>query len=132
MVLQDCASKADGIRWVCKNPKDKSSLVCPGVCKSTRSVRFNTWFYKSKLKLGEVLLFTYLWWYKTPLSQIQREYGYSSKTLVDWASFCREVAIDLMLERSEPIGGSGVIVEIDESKFGKSKLCFQVGCCCCC
>ena len=46
------------------------------------------------------------------------------QTVIDWANFCREVAIDVMLEpnNSEPIGGEGLTVEIDESKFGKSRL----------
>lgn len=106
--------------WVCGNSIDIGSLLCTRTCNGTRSVRYNSWFYKSKLRVVEILLFTYFWWYKVPLSQIQREYGFSSRTLVDWASFCREVAIDVVFNHSEPIGGLGIVVEIDESKFGKS------------
>ena len=45
-------------------------------------------------------------------------------TAVDWSNFCCEVVYDAMVERSEPIGGydengQSIIVEIDESKFGK-------------
>lgn len=120
-MLQLNKSKADGIRWVCKNPKDPSSLVCPGVCNSTRSVRYNSWFYNSKLTLGEIVLFTYFWYNKISLKQVRKEYSFSSKTVVDWASFCREVSIDIIFgESKEAIGGPGIIVEIDESKFGKS------------
>lgn len=52
---------------------------------------------------------------------MNREYGFTNRTLVDWHSFCREVAIDTVMENSEKIGGKGVIVEIDESKFGKRR-----------
>ena len=52
---------------------------------------------------------------------MNREYGFTNKTLCDWGSFCREVAIDEVMKKSEQIGGEGVVVEIDESKFGKRK-----------
>ena len=44
------------------------------------------------------------------------------QTVIDWTSFYREVAIDLALKHSEAIGGVNTTIEIDESKFGKSKL----------
>ena len=50
----------------------------------------------------------------------RKEYHFSDRTLVDWASFCREVAIDQVLEHPTKIGDPGKLVEIDESKFGKS------------
>ena len=75
---------------------------------------------KSKLTIAEVLLFTYHWWYATPMKFIQQEYGMSNSTCVKWSAFCREIAIDQVIDNSQQIGGPGVIVEIDESKFGKS------------
>ncbi len=47
------------------------------------------------------------------------ETGYSQHTCVDWASFFRDVAIEIMLEESEKIGGPGIYVEIDQSKISK-------------
>jgi len=46
----------------------------------------------------------------------------SSETIADWLSFCREVCLETV-SRETPtlIGGSGLTVEIDESKFGKRK-----------
>ena len=49
------------------------------------------------------------------------EVGLSSHTTVDWASFCRQVCIDAVITKVQPIGGPGKIVEIDESMFGKKK-----------
>ncbi|GFS47192.1 mitotic-spindle organizing protein 2A [Trichonephila clavipes] len=40
-------------------------------------------------------------------------------TVVDWYMFCREVCMAAVLKESEPLGGEGKIVEIDESMFGK-------------
>jgi hypothetical protein len=42
-------------------------------------------------------------------------------TAVDWASFCREVIYDALILNKQKFGGSGVEVEIDESKFGRRK-----------
>lgn len=41
---------------------------------------------------------------------------------IDWYNFCREVSEDVVINNSEKIGGFGITVEIDESKFGKSNL----------
>ena len=46
----------------------------------------------------------------------------SSETIADWLSFCREVCLETV-SRETPtlIGGAGLTVEVDESKFGKRK-----------
>ena len=59
---------------------------------------------------------------KNPQIHAKKEFGFSSRTVVDWANFCREVAIDAVFKHSEKIGGPGSVVEIDESKFGKRKF----------
>jgi hypothetical protein len=59
---------------------------------------------------------------KVPLNVIRRELELiSDSTLVDWASFCREVVFSHLFDNPEKLGGVGKIVEIDESKFGKRK-----------
>ncbi|CAI6358935.1 unnamed protein product [Macrosiphum euphorbiae] len=45
----------------------------------------------------------------------------SRHTIVDWSNFCREVMYDGLVAHKVKIGGVGVEVEIDESKFGKRK-----------
>jgi len=52
---------------------------------------------------------------------VKHEFKFSDNTLCNWSAFCRGIAIDAVIKNSEKIGGPGVIVEIDESKFGKSK-----------
>ena len=63
--------------------------------------------------------FTYHWWYRTPLEFVKRELGFACHTIIDWASFCREVCVDQVMNSSTKIGGVGVLVESDESKFWK-------------
>ena len=50
----------------------------------------------------------------------------SCATLVDWYSFARKVCLQIAISDNEQIGGDGVIVETDESKFGKRK--YNRGC----
>lgn len=49
------------------------------------------------------------------------ELGLSSRTVVDWDSFCREVCEVTLMENEEKLGGEGKIVQIDDSKFWKRK-----------
>ena len=55
------------------------------------------------------------------MDEIIHELKLSKKTVVEWTYFFRECCLTIMLENSEKIGGNGVEVEIDESKFGKHK-----------
>lgn len=46
----------------------------------------------------------------------------SPNTVCDWSNFIRESLEDWCIKNSKPqLGGPGVIVEIDEAKFGKRK-----------
>ena len=45
----------------------------------------------------------------------------SCSTLVDWYNFAREVCLQIAILDNEQIGGPGIVVEVDESKFGKRK-----------
>jgi len=42
--------------------------------------------------------------------------------VVDWSLFCREICVYWLEKCSEVLGGPGVVVEIDEAKFGKRKF----------
>ena len=45
----------------------------------------------------------------------------SSRTAVDWYNFIRDVCAQHFISHPAVIGGPGIEVEIDESKFGKRK-----------
>ncbi|ELU02975.1 hypothetical protein CAPTEDRAFT_203791 [Capitella teleta] len=87
------------------------------------SVRHSSWFSHSKMTLSEILELTFWWVRGDKQDVIMNETGHGEHTLVDWGNFMRECCL-VYLEKFGnlgKIGGEGVIVEIDESKFGKRK-----------
>ena len=54
-------------------------------------------------------------------SAIEHELKLSHRTVIEWSAYLRDVCNYTVLEESEQIGGEGVHVEIDESKFGERK-----------
>ncbi|XP_066928473.1 uncharacterized protein [Clytia hemisphaerica] len=102
---------SDGIIWRCQ--RKGHSLE--------KSIRAGSWFDKSNLTITEILELTYLWSTGVEQSVIIQQMGLSPNTAVDWDMFCREVCEVVILKNSEPIGGEGIRVQIDESKFGKRK-----------
>ena len=86
------------------------------------SIIEGSWFSGSQLHLDQVIKLTYYWVYKLPLEFIARELKIGSEhTIVDWCQFAREVCIGLINTENEQIGGPGVEIEIDETKFWKRK-----------
>ena len=112
---------ADGFSWRCTHRGcRKRSRNC--------SIRHGSWFSDSKMSLKKILKLTYYWAARATTSAAIRETSVhegeqtSSKTVVDWFTFCREVCLRAVEERcSKGIGGPGMTVEIDESKFGRRK-----------
>jgi hypothetical protein len=67
------------------------------------------------------MFFTYDIVRREPACLIEQEHLFSPTTISDWGQFCRETMLVYMEGCSEKIGGPNQAVEIDESKFGKSK-----------
>lgn len=110
MILSKCKS-SDGIRWRCQ--KNGHFIET--------SIRKGSWFEKSNLTIEEVIEMTYWWTTGIDQNQIAKQMCISSSTAVDWDMFCRETCEVLLFQNSSKIGGKGVRVQIDESKFGKRK-----------
>ncbi len=117
MNLHPCSTTSDGYIWKCR-----STVKGEGRHQKSRSIRHGSWFSKSNLTLAELIQMTYFWAHGFTQQQVQHELGVSSATTVDWFMFHREICESEILDSSQPIGGPGVTVQIDESKFGKRKF----------
>lgn len=90
-------------------------------CKFTVSEKKGTFLDKAHLKANDLLTFIALFLSKARTQRDAEDWlGFASDTCVNWASYCYEVC-EYWLGSQGAIGGPGVVVEIDESKFGKSK-----------
>ena len=94
-------------------------------CKRFKSLRTGSFFEASKLPLQQHVQFLWKWSQRGSLSLMSAEGIASRKTLVKMSRNCREVAWRALILHPIPtLGGPGVIVQIDESKFNhKSKVC---------
>ncbi|GFU31637.1 DDE_Tnp_IS1595 domain-containing protein [Nephila pilipes] len=86
-----------------------------------RKIRCGSWFTCNKLKLGEIFMLPFQIILGSAASEIGQTYHFSSATLADWLQFINEVILNYIENNFEKIGGTGKIVEVDESKFGKRK-----------
>ena len=118
----ECTLDTINLNWRCQkvNSRNKKRKVR---CNTKRNAFLGTFFYNSKLPIEKILLFTYLFMDKSfSIALVKREVEICGKTIVDWSSFCREVCIDFSVKcGAQKIGGIKITVEIDESKFGKTK-----------
>ena len=73
------------------------------------------------MSVEQITKIIYFWTYKYSQEIVVHESGLNCRTVVDFYNFCREVCSVILADYSEPIGGPGKVVEIDESKFGKRK-----------
>ena len=93
-------------------------------CRKKISITKETFFGSSKLALGQILMISYFWLINAKHETLQLLSGCSSGTITSWYRYLNDlVAMDLSeLPGDEgQIGGDGIIVEIDESKFGKRR-----------
>ena len=92
-------------------------------CNFRKSIFHKTWLERSQLALQQNFRFMMMW-LQTNASReelIFNNVGISKQTIVDWSMFCREVCIYACHSSTVRLGGEGIIVEIDEAKFGKRK-----------
>jgi len=61
------------------------------------------------------------WANQTPIHTVVKELKITEKTAIDWFNFWRYICVYKCIENINKIGGLGIIVEIDESKFCKAK-----------
>ena len=112
----------DKLMWKCRKVHTVSKGDRKYKCKDVKlSIRYESWLIDTKLPLKIVLELMYLWSQAFSMTEIIHELSLSKKTVIEWTTFFREAYISAIMDESQAIGGNGVEVEIDESKFGKRK-----------
>ena len=122
MMLKKTNDNKDEVMWRCRKKHKVSTGQFTSVTKDVKlSIRHQSWLVDSKIPLPIVCELMYLWSQGFSIDEIIHELKISRKTAIEWTVFFRETFFTMILEHSEPIGGNGIEVEIDESKFGKRK-----------
>lgn len=91
-------------------------------CGKKKSVFKHTFFGKVKIPRWIVMNMAYDWLNGMSHTQMMNKYRKSSSTVTNWIRFFQQLVtadMENLPENVEKIGGEGVVVEIDEAKFGK-------------
>ena len=122
MALKKTNDNKDQYVWRCRKIHKSAKGDNIKITKDVKlSIRHRSWLVDAKIPLEIVIELTYLWAQGFNLQEIMHELKLSKRTVIEWSAFFRDTCLTTMLEYSEQIGGVGVEVEIDESKFGKRK-----------
>jgi hypothetical protein len=90
-------------------------------CRKSFSIFAGTFFHMAKLPLHQIIDLAYHWLSKASVSTTIAQTGRSSETVCAYFRYFRELVADSLDEANFCIGGPGIVVELDESKFGKRK-----------
>jgi transposase-like protein len=94
---------------------------CNNQCRKSVSIFKDSFFAKDRLICSDTMLIGYLWLCKSKYTPIYHITGHSSITITNYTNLFRELIIDTLKDEDDIIGGDNIVVEIDESKFGKRK-----------
>ena len=94
---------SDGVCWSCS------------LCKTTKSIRVNSFFAKSKLTLRQWFIMIVWWAREYPVGKAASEAEVTETTSCQVYEWLREVCSTRLLQTAIILGGPGVIVEVDES-----------------
>ena len=94
------------------------------LCRHQQSLFKSTFFSKCQLTINQVIHIGYLWFTQCKSATILALTGLSKSTVANWTENYRQLVEwdlhHLDVEYAK-IGGRGIVVEADESKFGKRK-----------
>jgi transposase-like protein len=101
----------------------KADIFRCSPCNISRSYWHDTVFSNCKKGKGMILLLGFLWITGATTTQMIKQTKFSSATICKWLKVFRNAVANDIDEHNDDnkIGGPDIIVEIDESKFGKRK-----------
>eukprot|EP00106_Octopus_bimaculoides_P014417 XP_014781859.1 PREDICTED: uncharacterized protein LOC106877467 [Octopus bimaculoides] len=111
MRLMNRCTSSDGKAWRC----------C--VCMHYRSIRQDSFFSGSRLPLPRLIELIY-WWAALDCKQyvVMEQVGIGTEAIVKWYNYFRELCAVWCIDNAMQIGGEGMVVEIDETKFTHQKF----------
>jgi transposase-like protein len=86
-------------------------------CRKSVSIYTDSLFSKNHILCNDIILLAYFWIAKIRFTNITTITKYCKETVCSYTKFFRELVIKSLDINDEILGGNGVIVEIDESKF---------------
>ena len=90
-------------------------------CRRSISILSHSFFANSRLAVHDCLLLGYLWLVGASVSTALSMTKHSKPTVVDYFGYFRQLVTSSLNLEDTVIGGENIIVEVDESKFGKRK-----------
>ena len=96
--------------------RDGKSWWCPQ-CKGRKSIRHGSFFAKSRLPLKKWMLLLHFWLQQFPVTTAALDADIHKSTAIDVYQWFREVCTTTLLNTPIVLGGTGAIVQIDESLF---------------
>jgi hypothetical protein len=92
-----------------------------GGCRKQESFLKTSFFGQSRLPVNEVLEIGYYWLVGCGRDDILKITGHSPNTITDYMNHYRHHVASSLESDDTVVGGEGVEVQVDESKFGKRK-----------
>jgi hypothetical protein len=99
---------------------DSGRVRCPK-CQWQVAIFKGSFFDKVYGGRRQLMLFLYHWLCGATASQLGLYTGWSRGKVYQWTRNVEELVCTVVMGTEEQIGGEGIVVEIDESKFGKRK-----------
>ena len=99
----------------------KNWRCCVKSCRKEVSIFDSTFFENMKLKVNDFMELAYYWLVGVKTLNLITITGHSSQTITNYCHSLRKMVSDSLGFEDIVIGGENIVVEIDESKFGKIK-----------
>jgi len=100
-----------GHQWRCKRT----------LCRKKGSILTGTFFANSRLPVNEIMELGYYWLAGACHQFLMTVTGHSPNTITDYIKFYQELVYATFDDEDTMIGGPGIKVQVDESKYGKVK-----------
>ncbi len=121
---QSCPSCSSPMTLIaCSASKSSDLLIwrCPP-CRKFKNIRSESVLAGQKLPLTTFLMLIFYLSIKSLTNiAISQLIGLSQNSISDWKILLHTRVADWLVANPSPLGGPGVIVELDEAKFGKRK-----------